>query len=93
MLSKDGLDITGVSTAGLCVLLGMKDKGKWSAAEKEHLMTVLFAPTLIHRERCVHQDRFERLIQMLKALEKKTAVLGKFHLSFDKKTLDIDIEL
>ncbi|MFN0065297.1 MAG: hypothetical protein ACKVOH_03560 [Chlamydiales bacterium] len=63
--SKDGLDSSGVATAGLIALL----KQEWKEGEREQLLLILFGPTMLHRERVVHPERFYRLESMIERLE------------------------
>lgn len=71
LISKDSLDITGIATVGLSALLGIIQGKKWTEEEIDHLITVLFGPTLLNRERVIHPERFERLHDMISLLENK----------------------
>lgn len=91
--SKDGLDIGGTSSVGLIALL-MISKGKtWNEKENDRLNAIVFAPTLLHRERAVHPERIERLISMIELLEKSGDYLKDFKNLFNKETLKSQVKL
>jgi hypothetical protein len=66
-LSKDSLDISATTSVELLVLLSTLQGQK---IEREHLDYLLFGPTLMLRERPIHVERFERMISLLRLLEK-----------------------
>lgn len=91
--SKDGLDISGTSSAGLIALLAIGQKKKWSEKELDRFSTILFAPTLINRERSVHPERFDRLLSVIELLEKSEDYLMDFDSLFANETLDLKCKL
>ena len=91
--SKDGLDIGGTASIGLIALLTIHHKKKWSEKEYDRLITILFGPTLMNRERVIHPERFERLAFFVKLLEEKNEYLNKFATLYNPQTLKGEINL
>jgi len=91
--SKDGLDISGTTSAGLIALLTISQNKKWRDEEVSKLETILFGPTLMNRERVIHPERFERLLSMIQLLENKKDYLKEFADLYDKATLQGEIDL
>ncbi|MFZ0566101.1 MAG: hypothetical protein WAM28_07950 [Chlamydiales bacterium] len=91
LLSKDSLDIGGTSTVGLMALLATDHKHEWSDEEVDRLNTLLFGPTLMHRERVIHPERFDRLIAFIHLLEKKKGYFKEFVRLFQKETLASEV--
>ncbi len=86
--SKDGLDVGATSTVGLVALLTLA-KGK--KLDSEQIVTSLFAPTLMQRERAIHPERFERLLALVRLLEEKGDYLKPFGSLFKSETLNWDV--
>jgi hypothetical protein len=86
--SKDGLDISGVTSLGLVALLTASQGKKWNEKEIDRLNTLLFGPTLLQRERAIHSERFERLISMVHLLEENGNYLVDFADLFDERSLN-----
>ncbi|MCH9626066.1 MAG: hypothetical protein S4CHLAM123_12560 [Chlamydiales bacterium] len=91
--SKDGLDIGATSSVGLIALLSLSNGKKWKEQELEKLHAILFGPTLMNRERVIHQERFERLISLIQCLEKRGEYLTDFAPLYEKKTLNWKVSL
>lgn len=87
--SKDGLDVGGTSSVGLLALL--HEGKKWNQEEKELLFTILYVPTLLHRERSVHRKRIERLESALRRMEQNAPYLKDFEKLFQQATLKTNI--
>ncbi|MCP5469995.1 MAG: hypothetical protein H7A36_05770 [Chlamydiales bacterium] len=87
--SKDGLDIGGTSTVGLLALL--HEKEKWDEKEQDHLFTILYAPTILHRERGVHPERIARLESVIRRMENAGNYMKAFSKLFESKTLKIHL--
>lgn len=88
--SKDGLDTTANQTMRLLALLSVS---KADGMDQDRLNTLFFGPTLMSRQRVVHQEQFDRTIGMIRLLERTNAYLSSFEHLFDKKTLDGHIEI
>jgi hypothetical protein len=91
--SKDGLDIGGVTSMGLITLLSIGQGKKWEEEDQDRLNTILFGPTLMHRERAVHPERFERLVSTIQLLEKSGDYLKDFARLYKQETLKLHPEL
>jgi hypothetical protein len=89
--SKDGLDLGGTTTVEFIALLSQILKKSWNQEEMERISTILFAPTLISRERVIHQDRFHILKQILELFEKKKASFDIFSDIYSKEILNYKI--
>lgn len=91
LTSKDGLDIGSTSAVEFLSLIKMGSKEKFKSGDFEDLRTILFAPTLLQRERVIHSERFQRLIEMIQLLENSPGFLRAFSSLFDKKTLELKL--
>jgi hypothetical protein len=91
--SKDGLDICGTASVGFIALLAAVHKKQWTEPDYDHLNTILFGPTLMHRERVVHPERLERLVSMSALLEKKREKLKEFASLLDRPTWNWEVKL
>ncbi len=67
---KDGLDITLPFVTEFYVLLKMLNNRSISHAEEQYLSTVLYGPPLLVRGRPIFQERFNRLISVIRFLER-----------------------
>ncbi|MCB1181525.1 MAG: hypothetical protein KDK55_05860 [Chlamydiia bacterium] len=94
LTSKDGLDIGATCEVSLFALLGYIEGRDWSDKEKEELERILFAKTLIARERGINQERFHILYYTLKLLnEEKEKLAEKLAPLFEGKTFEIKVDL
>lgn len=91
LTSKDGLDVTGTSTVGLIALLGTLQGKSWSEEELSTINLILFGQTLINRERAVHKERVDRLIDMVKVLEESPNQISKLKGLFKPQVLAAEI--
>lgn len=91
--SKDGLDISGTTSAGLISVLSIGKNKKWSGEELDRFSTILFAPTLKNRERIVHPERFERLLSVVELLEKNVNYLMDFATLYTDGSLNLKCKL
>lgn len=87
LVSKDSLDVEAVSIVGLCALLGIGEGVQWKEEDFDNIITIFFGPTLINRERAVHPERFERLLDVIHLLENKKGYLDEFASLYEKTTL------
>ncbi|MCH9627013.1 MAG: hypothetical protein S4CHLAM2_06470 [Chlamydiales bacterium] len=87
--SKDGLDSGATSSVGLVALLSLV-KGK--QLDKEKVLTSLFGPTLMQRERVVHPERFDRLFALVRLLEESGDYLKSFGSLFKSETLNWEVK-
>ncbi len=88
--SKDGLDTSGNQTVRLLALLGI---GTNETLDLEALNTLLFGPTVMNRQRVVHQEQFDRTISMIRLLESKKEYLKAFASLYKPGTLDYTIQI
>ena len=92
-VSKDGLDRTAISNVAFIALVALNEKEPIEEGMKNELERILFASTLLLRERAIFEDSFERFYRLLAILEqkatKKGALLQPFASLFDEKTLNI----
>lgn len=88
LTSKDGLDVTATTSFALSLLLHYGNNSSLTQQEKEQLIFRLFGHTLMLRERTIHQDRFNRVLQLLRLLEQHNNYWSKFSsfFSFDATT-------
>lgn len=87
MLTKDGLDGTATASVALYALLAIGQGGKWKREELDILALRLYGETLLYRERAVHKECIERLLDLITLLEGKKGYLAAFAPLFDKATL------
>ncbi len=87
--SKDGLDVSGTSTASLLALL--QAEKQWSEKDQERFFALLFVPTMMQRERTPHPERMERLESLLRRLEESGSYLTEFAPLFTQETLNISV--
>jgi hypothetical protein len=66
---KDGLDISSIASAEMYLFLRYLQGERISKEDVRFLRTLIFAPTLMQRERVVFYDRFLRFTHVLKVLE------------------------
>jgi hypothetical protein len=85
--SKDGLDSTATATVGFLGLLTLYQQKGWKEEEFLTLETILYGPTLLSRERAVHPDRVERLVELLRLLEEKQKGLRELLKPFFSKSV------
>lgn len=85
--SKDGLDSAAEANVGLLALIRLGQGEGWREKEIEALITLLFGPTLLLRERVVHQERFERLHSLLQVLESHKGFFKDFEKLYQVQTL------
>lgn len=92
-LSKDGLDVTATTSAALMIFLQSIQGKAWSEPMLDQLLYLLYGPTLIQRQRCVHRERFERVLSLARWLEKSGPLDKKsahaFSKLFQKETLQM----
>lgn len=91
LTSKDGLDITGTSAVGLLALISALQDKKWKEEEFSLINLILFGQTLLNRERAVHKERIDRLIDMVKVLENHRGQISKFEKLFKPEVLAAEI--
>lgn len=89
LTSKDALDIGATSSIGFLALLSIA-KGK--ALDRQKIVSILFGPTLMQRERVIHPERFERLCSFIRLLEETGDYLKPFASLFRSETLQWEIQ-
>lgn len=66
---KDGIDTSAISAAQLFLFFKLLNGKDISEHDIEHIRFMLFAPALMIRERIVNEERFNRMLHMLKLVE------------------------
>ena len=66
---KDGVDAGGAEVGQIYALIKLLNDEKVSEVELEYLNFILFMPAMMVRERGMLQDRFDRMLRMIKAIE------------------------
>ena len=88
--SKDGLDTTANQTMRLLALLSL---ARGEKMDQDRLNTLFFGPTVMSRQRVVHQEQFDRTIGMIRLLESNGGYLKDFESLFDAQTLNAHIDI
>ena len=66
---KDGVDIGSTSSAAFFAFLKLLgNHGKWSVAQQNHLLWILFGPPITVRERLIDNERLSRMASALSRL-------------------------
>ena len=87
VVCKDGVDLSSTSAALLFVFIKLLTQERLSENDREYLHWMLHAPALIYRERLIQQDRFNRFISSVKAIESTRDLYGRAN--FLKAILDL----
>ena len=66
---KDGIDISGAANTQLYAFLKIINNEAFTSEDIEHLDLILYAPSLLNRERNMLPDRFNRMISVLRTIE------------------------
>lgn len=89
--SKDGLDTSATATVGFMAVLATFQGKTWEEAELFKVLTVLFGPTLLVRERGIHAEKIDRLLEMVEMLEQKEKHFSKLTSFFKPETLQASL--
>lgn len=73
---KDSIDIGEAYNVELFAFLKLINNQEWSEQDWQHLNFMLYAPSLLIRERVMLPERFNRMLSALKATEKARDELG-----------------
>jgi hypothetical protein len=74
---KDGLDTTCAAGAELFTLLKFLNQEHLSENDQDHLDLMLYGPCLITRERAMMPEKFNRMVNAIKAIESARDQIGK----------------
>lgn len=86
--SKDALDIEGISSLEVVALLSL---ARHQTCEEKKRNALLFGPTLMLRDRVIQLERFDRLLSMVRLLEKREDYLTPFTSLFAPSAFDWEI--
>jgi len=68
--SKDGIDRGAAAAAGFYLFLRLfSDTSNWKKEERDQLLSILYAPALLVRERLLDIQRLHRMVSALSLLE------------------------
>ncbi len=73
---KDGIDIGGAYSSELFVFLKLINGQEWTEEDWDHLNFMLYAPSLLIRERVMLPERFNRMLSALKTIENARSEIG-----------------
>lgn len=73
---KDGVDIGEAHSVAIFAFLKLINNKEWTEADWERLNLMLYAPSLLIRERMMQPDRFNRMLSALKSVENVRMELG-----------------
>jgi hypothetical protein len=100
---KDAIDVGMTSSALLFIFLKMAQEEEMSEEEFQQLNTMLFVPALLIRERPVLEERFNRMLNVVKVFQERLckSKKGRFlkskkkelELLFDSDILSSDIQV
>ncbi len=76
LVCKDGIDLSEAANGELFVFINLLRKEKFSKSDFELLNQMLYMPAIIHRERVMLPERFNRLTAVLKEIELVRDSLG-----------------
>ena len=88
-LSKDGLDASATASASFIAFLQV-DRG-YSEKLFQQLLSLLFVPTMLQRERTPHPERMERLLSFMRRLEAHPSYRSELSNLFAHSTLNISV--
>lgn len=74
---KDGLDAAPAASVELFAFLKLMGQERLSENDQEHLDLMLYGPCLITRERIMIPDRFNRMLEAIKAIESVKEQFGQ----------------
>lgn len=100
---KDGLDTGNLASAQLYVFLKLLAEEPANDDDARYLSMMLYLPALMTRERNVLSNRFDRMVDAIRAVESVKDEQGRSHLAkgshghlrglFEKETLDAGVSL
>lgn len=73
---KDGLDCGGGSSALLYAFMKLIGKDELSEADRHEINLLLYGPSLVVRERIINAERFNRILNAIRAVESSRDNLG-----------------
>lgn len=73
---KDGVDLGEASSVAIFAFLKLIQSQEWTEGDWERLHLMLYAPSLLVRERLMIPDRFNRMLNALKAIERAKHEFG-----------------
>lgn len=76
LVCKDGLDIGSSSIAQLYLFIKLLTQNSLNEAERNQFNMILYAPSVLVRERIIHPDRFNRAMSAIKTIESVKDQLG-----------------
>lgn len=91
LTSKDGLDIGSASLIELIAMIGCGTKHKWKKGDFDLLSCHLLSPTLLFRERSLHEEPLNRMVETIALLEAHQGFFQEFSSLYHKPTLKTEI--